>query len=91
MTQVEDSHTRRMHSSRGLGAYTAERREALGLTQQELADRVGVSRSWVARFERDSSSAVLYRIMDTLKVLGVTMMMVAEAVDTAANEGREDD
>jgi transcriptional regulator with XRE-family HTH domain len=30
-----------------------ERRQALGLTQQRLADRLGVSRNTVARWERE--------------------------------------
>ncbi|MHA3684231.1 hypothetical protein ACXR2W_08245 [Leucobacter sp. HY1908] len=32
-------------------------------------------RAWVVRFERDGSSAVLFRVMDTLEVLGVSMNM----------------
>lgn len=64
---------RRMRSARGMGAYAAERREELGLTQQELAERAGVSRAWVARFERDGSSSVLFRVFDVLRVLGVSV------------------
>ncbi|MBP1325809.1 HTH-type transcriptional regulator/antitoxin HipB [Leucobacter exalbidus] len=76
-----------MRSARGMGAFVAERRENLGLTQQELADRAGVSRSWVARFERDGSSAVLLRVMDTLAVLGVTMEMLFSNESNESNEG----
>lgn len=77
---------RRMRSARGMGAFVAERRENLGLTQQELADRAGVSRAWVARFERDGSSAVLFRVMDTLNALGVQVEMT-----TQPGEDRGDD
>jgi transcriptional regulator with XRE-family HTH domain len=35
------------------GAKLRERRLALGLTQQELADKLEVSRNTVARWERD--------------------------------------
>jgi len=35
------------------GAKLRERREALGLTQQRLADRLEVSRNTVARWERE--------------------------------------
>ncbi len=41
-----------LRSAKGLGAYAAEQRELRGLTQSELASRVGVSREWVSRFER---------------------------------------
>ncbi|MHA3724016.1 helix-turn-helix domain-containing protein [Leucobacter sp. HY1910] len=75
MTHENGVLRRRMYSARGIGAFVAERREELGLTQQQLADRAGVSRAWVARFERDGSSAVLFRVMDTLEVLGVSMNM----------------
>lgn len=77
---------RRMRSARGVGAFAAERRESLGLTQQELADRAGVSRAWVARFERDGSSAVLFRVMDTLSALGVNMEMVFQGSGDTAND-----
>ncbi|MFC5337048.1 helix-turn-helix domain-containing protein [Leucobacter denitrificans] len=73
MTQGASRLRRQVRSPRGMGAFVAERREYLGLTQQELADRALVSRSWVARFERDGSSAVLYRVMDVLSVLGVSI------------------
>ena len=61
-----------------MGAFVAERREELGLTQQDLASRAGVSRAWVARFERDGSSAVLFRVMDTLSALGVSVDLKVE-------------
>lgn len=77
---------RRMRTARGVGAFAAERRENLGLTQQELADRAGVSRAWVARFERDGSSAVLFRVMDTLDALGITMEMITQGSGETGND-----
>ncbi|MGO3146380.1 MAG: helix-turn-helix domain-containing protein [Leucobacter sp.] len=64
-----------LRSPAGLGAYVAERREQLGLTQSELAKKAGVSRSWVARFESDSSPATFDRVMRTLTALGVDAVM----------------
>lgn len=60
-----------MRSAGGIGAYAAERREKLGLTQIELAQRVGVSREWVSRFERGDGSPSLRSVMHAMHELGV--------------------
>lgn len=62
-----------MRSARGVGAYAAERREQRGLTQTELAQRVGVSREWVSRFERGDGSPSLRSVMNVMRELGVDL------------------
>ena len=62
-----------LRSARGLGAFAAEQRQRQGLTQSELAERVGVSREWVSRFERGSGSPSLRAVMDVLSELGLEL------------------
>lgn len=40
-----------------LGLLLRERRRELGLTQEELADRIGVSRQWVGKVEKGRQRA----------------------------------
>jgi transcriptional regulator with XRE-family HTH domain len=56
-----------------IGARVAARREELGLTQVELASRVGVSREWVLRFERGNSGANLGGVLKVLRELNITL------------------
>jgi len=56
-----------------LGALVADRREQRGLTQQELADRAGVTRDWLNRFERGRPAVTLHRVFWVLEALGLTM------------------
>jgi DNA-binding XRE family transcriptional regulator len=50
----------------GLGAYIRKRREQLGLSQAQLADMVGTSRSSIQRAEVDGTSESLTAILDAL-------------------------
>lgn len=77
---------RYVHSARGMGAFAAERREQLGLSQLELANRIGVSRSWVARFEGDSSTATLHRVVRALDELGVSLQFEFDPGEEAPSE-----
>ena len=67
-----------------------ELREALGLTQAELADRAGVRRATVNRIENARVTAVdlsvLERIADVLRVEpGFIVVRVADAKDMNAH------
>lgn len=68
------THQMLLRSARGLGAYAAERREQLGITQADLARRVGVSREWVSRFERGDGSPSLRAVMDVTRELGIELL-----------------
>lgn len=56
-----------------IGARVAARREKLGLTQAELASRVGVSREWILRFERGNPGANLGGVLKVLQELNITL------------------
>lgn len=54
-----------------LGAIIAAARRNRGLTQGELADRLGVSRVWLGQIERGKSSAridLVFRVLNELNV-----------------------
>ncbi|MDU0479510.1 helix-turn-helix domain-containing protein [Staphylococcus chromogenes] len=60
-----------------LSVVASERRKALGLTQQELADRCGVSRQWISDVERGKPGAELYLVLDLLDALGLSVEVTA--------------
>ncbi len=57
----------------GVAARIREARRALGLTQDELARRVGVSRSAVAQWETDRTGQVRANLARVAAVLGVSI------------------
>lgn len=58
-----------------LGATVRDARTAHGFTQHELAERAGVSRSWLARLEGGHRSAELEQILRLLDALGMSMLV----------------
>lgn len=63
----------RVARSADLGALVAERREQRGLSQEQLAKNAGVTRDWLARFERGKPSVTLHRVFWVLEALGLTL------------------
>lgn len=61
----------RMRSVDDVARTVAEARLQRGLTQDELADRVGISRTYLARLEAGGSTIQLQRILLLLRELGV--------------------
>jgi HTH-type transcriptional regulator/antitoxin HipB len=56
-----------------LGALIRERRRTLELSQQALAERVGVSRPWVVEMERGKEGAAVGLVLRTLDALGLRL------------------
>ncbi|WP_454296195.1 helix-turn-helix domain-containing protein [Salana multivorans] len=66
---------------RDWGNIVRDRRAELGLTQEELAERIGRARQWVVRFESGhAGSASLESLTRVLDALGL-YATVGEAVD----------
>ncbi|WP_460633116.1 helix-turn-helix domain-containing protein [Leifsonia lichenia] len=65
-----------MRKPSDLGALARDRREALAWSQQELADRVGVSRRWVNEFESGKGNVRVRLVFDALTALGVDLEVV---------------
>ena len=62
-----------IRTPRDLGLIIRERRRALGLEQQELANRVGVSRQWVVGVEKGKPRAEAGLLLKTLTALGLVL------------------
>jgi HTH-type transcriptional regulator / antitoxin HipB len=56
-----------------VAALIKTRREALGWSQQALADRLTVSRKWVNEIERGNSNAKLGLVLRALNELGIDL------------------
>jgi y4mF family transcriptional regulator len=56
-----------------IGALVRATRQARGLNQQELADKLGVSRWWVNEFERGKPTARLDIVLRALAELEITL------------------
>ena len=57
---------------RSIGSFIAALRKANGLTQRELAEKLGVSDKAVSRWERDETAPDLYLIPVIAEIFGVT-------------------
>jgi HTH-type transcriptional regulator/antitoxin HipB len=62
-----------VRAAKDLGALIRNRRNELGLTQQDLADKTGVSRVWVVALEKGKPSAQLDLVLRTLWQLGLAL------------------
>lgn len=56
-----------------MGALIRDRRRARGLSQQALADAVGVSRLWIGQVERGRPRAELGLVLKALRALGIRL------------------
>ncbi len=61
-------------NARDVGALIRDRRRARGLSQQALADAIGVSRLWVGQVERGRPRAELGLVLKALRALGIRLM-----------------
>lgn len=51
------------------------RREELGLTQKEVAAKIGVSRKWYIDLEQGKPTVELYKVLDTFWALGLELQV----------------
>jgi y4mF family transcriptional regulator len=63
----------RVTTVRDFGALVRTARRAQGMTQADLAERVGVSREWVVRLEAGHPRVEVQKVLDTLVVLGLVL------------------
>lgn len=62
------------------------RRRDLGWTQEELARRAGVSRTWVHDFERGGGGASIEAVLRVLDVLGLPLALARDLPQTGPAE-----
>jgi putative transcriptional regulator len=64
----------RLDSAIDFGALVRERRKSQGLTQQALADAMGVTRLWVSQFENGHEHASLTLALRAMQQLGLVVV-----------------
>jgi len=68
--------------SRVFGAVLREHREAAGLSQETLADRAGVHRTYVGLVERGRRNPTLEVSLRLATALGLTLTALVQATET---------
>jgi HTH-type transcriptional regulator / antitoxin HipB len=69
-----------IRTPRELGLIIRDRRHTLGLGQEELARRIGVSRQWVINIEKGKPTAEVGLILKALVTLGFTLDVHSEGL-----------
>ena len=73
-------------NSASVGALVRETRVAAGLTQTQLAERIGASRFWVAAFERGKPGAELGLALKAIHALGLALHIAPEGKTSSEHE-----
>lgn len=68
-----------VRSPEDLGAYLARLRTEQGLTQQGLADRLGITRRYVYEIESGQPNLYSQRLFELINLLGATVTVEAGA------------
>ena len=63
----------RLRTAVDFGAVIRDKRLRLGLSQADLARKVGVGRQWIVEVEKGKSGAPLGLILRTLEALGISL------------------
>lgn len=84
--RVESPRTRR--DLRSLGANLAASRKIHGLTQQELADRAGITRATLASLEHGEGGPRVEALLAVARVLGSNDALVGATDPLATEYGR---
>lgn len=69
-----------------LGVVLRERRRELGLKQEELADRIGVSRQWVGRVEKGKQRADVGLILRAIRALRLVLDVHSDSDTTVSDK-----
>lgn len=76
-----------IRTPKDLGHLIRDNRTRNGMTQAELASRVGVSRKWIIDLERGKPTAVLSLAFRTLRVLGLEVDAKSQSEKRAIRDG----
>ena len=68
-----------------IGSYIAEKRRALNLTQEQLAEKLGVSNKTISKWENGKCMRVIQKLCETLHV---TLTELMDGEDAAAESVR---
>lgn len=75
--------------ARDLALTVRGRRRELGWSQSELAERAGVSRDWVARFELGKETVELGLVLRVVEAAGLRLTAKVPADQPARDRGAE--
>jgi y4mF family transcriptional regulator len=75
----------RLRKPNEIGGLVRERREDLGWSQSELAEKAGVSRQWISLVERGKVSVDLDLVFQTLRILGFDLHAELRQRDPASH------
>jgi HTH-type transcriptional regulator/antitoxin HipB len=76
----------RLKNPTEIGALIRARRQALGMDQAELAEKVGVSRLWINQVERGKPGAGIGLVLRTLTAVGVDLGWTEPVGDPREND-----
>ncbi|MGA9278197.1 helix-turn-helix domain-containing protein [Ilumatobacter sp.] len=79
-----------LDDERHIGARLAEARSAAGFTQREIADRIGVKESTIAKWETGDTSPRGHRVSKLAGVLGVSISWILMGRGVEPNGGGSD-
>jgi HTH-type transcriptional regulator / antitoxin HipB len=79
----------RANTPRELGLVVRTRRHDLRLSQQDLADRAGVSRPWLVSVEAGHPRAELGKLLTLLAELGLTLDLSPTSAAEAPRRGTQ--
>lgn len=71
-----------------LGLLIRDRRKQLGLDQQALAQRAGVSRQWIVEVEQGKSRAAIGLLLKTLRALDLELEATPAAAESRTRGAR---
>lgn len=70
----------KIHTPLELSAFVRQARQQAGLTQAQLAERIGVRRLWVVRFEKGTAEVEFGTVMRALRALGIALDVTVPGV-----------
>lgn len=76
---------------RDLGALVRSARTARGMTQADLAAQLRMSRDWVVRLEKGHPRLEAQRVLDALRVVGVSLEATVPQAPTDARRKHSQD
>jgi HTH-type transcriptional regulator / antitoxin HipB len=75
-------------SIQDVAAAVRGRRTDLGLSQADLASRIGVSRKWIYQFESGKPTAEFGLVLRVMEELGLSLDISPTAAAAASSDGR---
>ncbi len=69
----------RIKTVKAAGVLVRDQRKGLGWSQQQLAEKVGVSRLWIGHLEKGKETVEIGLVLRTFRVLGLAINLSKEA------------